>query len=84
MAKSKNNEDSQPESAGASIKHLERLTRLVALLVVKGESQNEKISVLANSGFSNIELAGLLGLSPNTVNLSLHRTRAKKKRKSKK
>lgn len=57
---------------------LERLTRLLALLVVKGESQAEKIQLLSGAGFANTEIADLLGLTPNAVNVALHRLRSKK------
>lgn len=61
-----------------SAPHLDRLTRLLALLVVKGESQAEKIQLLSGAGFANTEIADLLGLTPNAVNVALHRLRSKK------
>ena len=57
---------------------LEKLTRLLALLVVKGESQSEKIKMLSGAGFTSIEIAELLGITSNAVNVALHRLRAKK------
>lgn len=57
---------------------LTRLTNLVALLVVKGESQADQIRTLAAAGFGNSEIAGLLGLTPNAVNVALHRLRRRK------
>ena len=59
-------------------KQLEKLTRLLALLVVKGESQPEKVKVLAGAGFTNTEIAELLGTTANVVNVTLHRLRTKK------
>ena len=56
---------------------LEKLTRLLALLVVKSESQPEKIKILASAGFTNVEIAEMLGLTGNAVNVALHRLRAK-------
>jgi DNA-directed RNA polymerase specialized sigma24 family protein len=57
---------------------LDRLIRLLALLVVKGEPQAEKIQHLSGAGFANTEIAILLGLTPNAVNVALHRLRSKK------
>jgi DNA-directed RNA polymerase specialized sigma24 family protein len=57
---------------------LERLTNLVALLLVKGESQSEKIRTLAAVGYSAPEIAHLLGTTANAVNVALHRIRQKK------
>jgi len=54
---------------------LTRLTNLVALLLVKGEPQSEQIRTLAAAGYGNSEIAGLLGLTPNAVNVALHRLR---------
>jgi DNA-directed RNA polymerase specialized sigma24 family protein len=58
---------SQPE--------LQRLTRVVALLLVKGEPQPEKIRTLSAAGFSATEIASLLDVKPNTVSVALHRLR---------
>lgn len=57
---------------------LDKLTRLLALLLVKGESQGEKMKVLAAAGFTNTEIAQLLGLTANAVNVALHRSRKNK------
>jgi hypothetical protein len=57
---------------------LERLTNLVALLLVKGESQQDQIRVLAAAGYGNSEIAGLLGTTPNAVTIALHRMRRKR------
>lgn len=61
-----------------AVDQLEKITRLLALLAVKGESQPEKIKVLSGAGFSNTEIAELLGLTSNAVNVALHRLRAKR------
>ena len=57
---------------------LKRLTNLVALLLIKGESQNEKLRILAAAGYSAAEIAGLVGSSANAVSVALHRLRKKK------
>ena len=56
------------------------ITRLLALIAVKGEPQAEKIRALAAAGLSNVEVAVLLGLTPNAVNVALHRSRGAKKK----
>jgi len=65
------------EAPGINAQQVDRLTRLVALLVVKGESQAEKIQILSGAGFANTEIAELLGLTSNSVNVALHRLRSK-------
>ena len=72
--------ESAPESdcVDAIAAPLEKIARLLALLAVKGESQPEKIKVLSGAGFSNTEIAKLLGLTPNAVELALRRLRRKK------
>jgi DNA-directed RNA polymerase specialized sigma24 family protein len=64
------------ESAAPGV-GLERLINLAALLLVKGEPKPEQIRVLAAAGFGNSEIAALLGLTPNAVNVALHRSRRK-------
>jgi DNA-binding NarL/FixJ family response regulator len=55
-----------------------RLTNVVALLLVKGEPQADQIRILASAGFSNTEIAKLLGLTANAVNVALHRLRKRR------
>jgi DNA-directed RNA polymerase specialized sigma24 family protein len=68
------------ESLGPSnlANELHRTSRLLALLLVKGESQPEKIRALNSAGFQNSEIADLLGVPANTVNVTLFRQRTKK------
>ena len=56
---------------------LRRANNLLALLLVKGESQPEKIRVLSAAGYSNTEIADLLGVTANVVNVALYRQRSK-------
>jgi DNA-binding NarL/FixJ family response regulator len=56
---------------------MERITNLLALLLVKGESQPDKIQTLSAAGFQNTDIARLLGVTPNTINVALHRMRKK-------
>ena len=78
VARRKPKKSSAEGEAGSSTPQLDRLTRLLALLVVKGESQAEKIHLLSGAGFANTEIAELLGLTANAVNVALHRLRSKK------
>lgn len=76
MAAKKPRARSTPEPGnGQPTEQLERLTNLVALLLVKGESQSEKIRTLAAVGYSGPEIAHLLGTTANAVNVALHRIR---------
>jgi DNA-binding NarL/FixJ family response regulator len=63
------------EADSAATADLSRLTNLVALLLVKGEPQPDQIRTLAAAGYRNNEIASLLGLTPNAVNVALHRLR---------
>ncbi len=72
-------EKSSPTATEITLgQQLDRATKLMALLLVKGESQPEKIRVLSSAGFANTEIAELLGLTANTVNVTLYKQRAKK------
>ncbi len=80
MAKQRKNKPSDLEIKNVTsvIPGSDRLTNLMALLVVKGEPQADQIRTLAAAGFGNSEIAGLLGLTSNAVNVALHRIRHKK------
>jgi DNA-directed RNA polymerase specialized sigma24 family protein len=54
---------------------VERLIKLLALLLIKGEPQSDQLRTLVGAGFSNTEISRLLGLTPNAVNVALHRMR---------
>lgn len=77
MAKATETRNADPASVvgGANAAAVERLINLLALLVIKGEPQADKIRILANAGFGNIEIAKLLGLTPNAVNVALYKIR---------
>jgi DNA-directed RNA polymerase specialized sigma24 family protein len=66
------------EPASDQSERLRRLTNLVALLLVKGESQNEKIRTLDAAGYQPKEIAELLGTTSNTVRVTLHNLRKKR------
>ena len=56
-------------------RQVERLANLLALLLVKGEPQPQKIVTLNASGFGNTEIAKLLGITPNAVTVALYQRR---------
>lgn len=66
----------------------ERLLALILLEQMKGASQKEKISHLNMAGFSNVEIAELLGVSPGLIAqqlyLSKQATKGRKKPPKKK
>ena len=72
----KKNRSAQTDATHAK-SNSERLTNLVALLVVKGEEQVNQIRILAAAGYSNTDIAALLGITANAVNIALHRLRKK-------
>lgn len=80
MAKRKEarSDDSWSDAAGLRVDQVERLTNLMALLLIKGEPQADQIRTLVSAGFSNTEIARLLALTPNAVNVALHRIRKRK------
>ena len=69
------------EENGESRDPLKRLTDIAALLLVKGEGQEEKIETLAAVGYTPAEIAALIGSTPNTVSVTLYQARKKKKKK---
>lgn len=68
--------DVAPEAAVLS--QLERITKLLGLIAVKGQEKADQIEQLAAIGFSNVEIAGVLGVTANTVNVALYRARKKR------
>ncbi len=68
----KRREDAKPSD---TVLALTRLTNLVALLLVKGEDQNEKIRTLNAAGYAPNEIASFLGITANAVSIALHRIR---------
>jgi hypothetical protein len=63
---------------------LDRIAKLLALLVTKGETQIEQVATLSRIGFSNIELAQLLGTSPGAVGVALFNSRKTPRKRKKK
>jgi DNA-binding CsgD family transcriptional regulator len=60
---------------------LERIGRVLAVQYASSVDmeQGEKAKSLSRCGFSNVEIAEILGMTPNAVNVALHRARKSKK-----
>jgi DNA-binding CsgD family transcriptional regulator len=56
---------------------LNKIANLLALQTVAEMSREEQVRALDASGFSNAEVAGILGINPTTVRTTLHRVRKK-------
>lgn len=81
MPKQKSEESADPPSEKIS---LDRIGKLLAILATKGETQGEQIVALNRVGYSNAELAELLGTTPGNVGQTLYASRkSPKKRKPK-
>ena len=80
MAKREEARSDDPASLAGGVNAVqgERLANLIALLLIKGEPQADQLRTLACAGFSNTEIARLLGLTPNAVNVALHRLRKRR------
>jgi hypothetical protein len=69
------------------IEALEKVGRVLGALYAShlgNMEQGLKAQRLSRCGFSNIEIADLLGTTPNTVNVALHKARKGQSKKSKK
>src|SRR5436190_9620592 len=68
--------EGKPQMATEAIDPLDELVRLQVLALRKShESQSETIIELSKAGFGNARIADLLGTSPATVKVALHRVR---------
>jgi len=59
------------------IRKLDVLIKLTALNVVKGMKVKEQVKLLHSLGFPSKDIAWILGRSPSTVRVILHRLRKK-------
>jgi DNA-directed RNA polymerase specialized sigma24 family protein len=57
-----------------------RIANLLALLLVKGESESEKVVTLSSVGFSAQEIGRLLNKLPNTVSVILYQAKKQKRK----
>ena len=58
-----------------------KLLKVLALHLVQERQQSDQIDLLSRAGFKPIEIADLIGTTPNTVNVQLSKQRAAKKKK---
>ncbi len=63
--------------------HLARIANLLALLLVRGESQTDKVVTLSSAGFTPGEIAGLLGTTSNAVSVALYKAKRDSKARGK-
>jgi DNA-directed RNA polymerase specialized sigma24 family protein len=74
--RSANPAEQQHKELMALESHLERIAKLLALLVIKDQPQNSQIPFLSGAGFSPSEIAEMLGTTANTVSVTLSRIRS--------
>lgn len=62
---------------GAIQKSLERIGKILAGILLKDvqDDQTQQIARLKQCGFANVEIAEMLGTSPNNVNVRVHSLR---------
>jgi hypothetical protein len=62
----------------AGVTRTERLLALILMTSKEGTSQQDKIVLLRSAGFSNAEIAGLVGATPAVVGQSVYAAKRKK------
>ena len=64
-------------------KKMDSLAKLLALNVIKDKTVNEQVDTLRKAGFRPIEIADLLGKTPNQINVTISLLeKAKRKKES--
>ena len=81
MPKAKSEKEAIVVSEKAS---LDRIAKLLAVIATKGETQSEQILALSRIGFTNPELADLVGTTSAVVSQVLYESRKKPKKKKQK
>lgn len=64
---------------GETLPELRRMSRLLALVAVKGLDPNEAAPLLNRAGYTHVEVGKLLGLSANAVEIKVRRGKGKAK-----
>jgi len=72
------------KEAQAYVRVTQKLTNVLALLLVTGKPQPEQISLLSAAGFAPAEIGPLLGTTRNTVSVILSKQRKERRKRSKK
>jgi len=62
------------------IDELKKLNRLMSLLLTNGRGPGEKILLLTQAGLSPKEISEILGVSANSVSVTLYQEKKKKKK----
>lgn len=57
------------------VDQLARIANLLALLLVRGEGQADKILTLSAAGYSPAEIAGMLGTTSNAVSVTVYKAK---------
>jgi hypothetical protein len=80
MAKA--NADDERETPQSGFTTFEaRLLKVLGLMLVQERQQGEQIGLLGRAGFRPVEIAAMLGTTPNTVNVELSTQRRERKQK---
>jgi DNA-directed RNA polymerase specialized sigma24 family protein len=69
-------------NAPSTVTRTEGLLAILVMQSLKDASQIDKIVMLSRAGFSNVEIADLLGTNAGTVASSLYTAKQAKKKKS--
>jgi hypothetical protein len=66
------------ESSMANSGALDKIAKLLAILITKGLTQREQIVTLRHAGFSRSEIADMIETTPHQVSVVLHQQKQEK------
>lgn len=81
-ARARNAPNPAPGQDGGLEAAFRRIANLLALILVKGESETDKVLTLTAVGYTPGEIAELLNKLPNTVSVILYKAKQEAKAKS--